>query len=177
VDDKGVCRGWSPWVEDGLLSRTRLLNRVVLATGKHFRSHSRTRQFNSARTSGSCNSAALFTCCDAIKAGLSPPPVLRCASNPRYVTPALTSARMKGVRRAWLLRARCIRSPPQLCRLSFRLAAPRASHERMSSHLSFQFIGLCRACSIGGSAPDWRPPPSRACSRRRRPEDWVPVPE
>jgi hypothetical protein len=40
---------------------------------------------------------------------------------------------MKGAHRAWLLRARRIRSPPSLCRLSFRLAAPRASHERASS--------------------------------------------
>jgi hypothetical protein len=91
VDNEGVCREELPWVEDGLLSctRTRLLNRVMPATGKHFRSHSRTRQFNSARTFGSCNSAALFTCCDAIKSGLPLPPVLRCASNPRYVTSAL----------------------------------------------------------------------------------------
>jgi hypothetical protein len=111
----------------------------------------------------------------AIKAGLPLPPVLRCASNPRYVTPASTSARMKGVRRAWLLRARCIRSLPPPCRLSFRLAAPRASHERASSYPSFQFVSLHRACSIDGGAPDWRPPPSRACSHRRRPEDWVPV--
>jgi hypothetical protein len=69
---------------------------------KHFRSHPRTRQFNSAQTSGSCNSAVLSTCCDAIRAGLPPPPVLRCASNPRRVAPALTSAWMKGARRAWL---------------------------------------------------------------------------
>jgi hypothetical protein len=50
-------------VEDGLLSctRMRLLNRVESATDKHFRSHSRTRSFNSARTSGSCNSAVLST--------------------------------------------------------------------------------------------------------------------
>jgi hypothetical protein len=50
---------------------------------KHFRSHSRTRRFNSARTSGSCNSTVLSICCDAIRTGLPPPPVLRCASNPR----------------------------------------------------------------------------------------------
>jgi hypothetical protein len=97
-----------PWMTKGSTehgcTRTRLLNRVVPATGKHFRSHSRTRQFNSARTSESCNSAALFTCCDAIKAGLLLPPVLRCASNPCYVAPASTSARMKGARRAWLHR-------------------------------------------------------------------------
>jgi hypothetical protein len=150
VVDEEACRKELPWVEDGLLSctRTRLLNRVVPATGKHFRSHSRTRQFNSARTSGSCNSTALFTCCDAIKAGLPPPPVLHCASNPRYVAPASTSARMKGARRAWLLRARCIRSPLLLCRLSFRLAAPRASHERARSHPTFQFVGLRRAYSM-----------------------------
>jgi hypothetical protein len=58
---------------------------------KHFRSHSRTRQFDSARTSGFCNSAALSICCDAIKVGLPPPSVLRCASNPRRITPALTT--------------------------------------------------------------------------------------
>jgi hypothetical protein len=84
---------------------------------------------------------------------------------------------MKGARRAWLLQARCIRSPPPLCRLSFRLAAPRASHERASSHPPFQSVCLRRACSICGDAPDWRPPPSHACSRWRRPKDWVPVPE
>jgi hypothetical protein len=81
---------------------------------KHFRSHSRTCRFNSARTSGFCNSAALSICCDAIRAGLPPPPVLRCASNLRCVAPASTSVWMKGARRAWLLRARRIRSPPLL---------------------------------------------------------------
>jgi hypothetical protein len=59
---------------------------------KHFRSHSRTRRFNSARTSGSYNSAALSICCDAIRTGLPPPPVLRCASNPRRVAPAPTAS-------------------------------------------------------------------------------------
>jgi hypothetical protein len=81
---------------------------------KHFRSHSRTCRFNSARTSGFCISAALSICCDAIRAGLPPPPVLRCALNPRRVASALTSVWMKGARRAWLLRARRIRSPPSL---------------------------------------------------------------
>jgi hypothetical protein len=59
---------------------------------KHFRSHSRMRRFTSAWTFGSRNSAAFppATCCDAIRAGLPPPPVLRCASNPRRVAPALT---------------------------------------------------------------------------------------
>jgi hypothetical protein len=71
---------------------------------KHFRSHSRTRRFNSARTSGFYNSAALSTCCDAIRTGLPPPPVLRCALNPRCVTLAPTSAGVKGARRAWLHR-------------------------------------------------------------------------
>jgi hypothetical protein len=42
---------------------------------EYSRSHSRTRRFNSAWTSGSCNSAALPTCCDAIRAGLPPPSV------------------------------------------------------------------------------------------------------
>jgi hypothetical protein len=55
------------------------------------RMHLRMRQPNSARTSGSCNFAALSTCCDAIRAGLPPPLVFRCASNPRYVTSALTA--------------------------------------------------------------------------------------
>jgi hypothetical protein len=91
---------------------------------KHFRSHLRTHRFNSARTSGFCNSAALSICCDAIRTGLPLPLVLRYASNPRRVTPASTSAWMKGARRAWLLRARCIRSPPPLRCLSFRLAVP-----------------------------------------------------
>jgi hypothetical protein len=50
---------------------------------KLFRSHSRTRRFNSARTSGFYNSVVLPTCCDAIRAGLPPPPVMRCASNLR----------------------------------------------------------------------------------------------
>jgi hypothetical protein len=58
---------------------------------KHFRSHSRMRRFNSARTSGSWNSAALSTCCDAIRTGLPPPPVLCCTSNPCRVTLALTA--------------------------------------------------------------------------------------
>jgi hypothetical protein len=58
---------------------------------KHFRSHSRTRQFNSVRTSESCNSAALSICCDAIRAGLPLPPVLHCASNSCHVAPALTA--------------------------------------------------------------------------------------
>jgi hypothetical protein len=31
------------------------------------------------------------TCCDSIRAGLPPPPVLRCASNPRHVASALTA--------------------------------------------------------------------------------------
>jgi hypothetical protein len=60
---------------------------------EHSRSHSRTCQFNSARTSGSCNSAAFppATCYDAIRAGLPPPPVLLCASNPCRVASALTA--------------------------------------------------------------------------------------
>jgi hypothetical protein len=41
------------------------------------------------------------TCCDTIKARLPPPPVLRCASNPRRIASALTSAWMKGARRVW----------------------------------------------------------------------------
>jgi hypothetical protein len=71
---------------------------------KHFRSHSRMRRFNSARTSGSCNFAALSTCCDTIRASLPPPPVLRCASNLHCTASASTSAWMKGARRAWLHR-------------------------------------------------------------------------
>jgi hypothetical protein len=66
---------------------------------KHFRSHSRTRRFNSARTSGSCNSTVHSTCCDVIRVDLPLPPVLRCASNPRRVTPAPTAS------------CRCIASP------------------------------------------------------------------
>jgi hypothetical protein len=91
VGDEEVCREELPWVEDGLLSctRTRLLNRVEPATGKHFRPHSRTRQFNSARTSGSRNSAVLSNRYDALRTGLPPPPVIRCVSNPRHVTSAL----------------------------------------------------------------------------------------
>jgi hypothetical protein len=58
---------------------------------KHFRSHSRTRRFSSARTSGSCNFAVLSNCCDAIRVGLPPLPILRCALNPRRVTPVLTA--------------------------------------------------------------------------------------
>jgi hypothetical protein len=77
----------------GLLpcTRTRLWNRAEPVTGKHFRSYSRTRRFNSARTSGSCNFAALSICCDAIRVGLLPLPVLCCTSNPRRVTPASTA--------------------------------------------------------------------------------------
>jgi hypothetical protein len=123
-------------------TRTRLLNRVVPATGKHFRSHSRTRQFNSARTSGSCNSTALFTCCDAIKAGLPPPPVLHCASNPRYVAPASTSARMKGARRAWLLRARYARPLPSLRGFSFQFALP-YSYLRLREDGGLPVLGPC----------------------------------
>jgi hypothetical protein len=80
-------------------------------SAEHFCSHSRTCQSKSAWTSGSCNSAALSICCDAIRAGLLPPPVLCCASNPRRVTPAPTSAWMRGARRALL-----------------RLAPPSSSH-------------------------------------------------
>jgi hypothetical protein len=58
---------------------------------ERFRSHSRMRRFSSARTSGSCNFAALSICCDAIRAGLLPPPVLCCTSNPRHVTTASTA--------------------------------------------------------------------------------------
>jgi hypothetical protein len=57
---------------------------------KHFRSHSRTRRFGSARTSGFCNSVALFTCCDTIKAGLPPLPVLLCVSDLRHAVSAST---------------------------------------------------------------------------------------
>jgi hypothetical protein len=76
VVDEEVCREELPWVEDGLLSRTRLLNRVVPATGKHSRSHSRTRQFNSARIFGSCNSAVPSTYCDIICLSLQLPLLL-----------------------------------------------------------------------------------------------------
>jgi hypothetical protein len=66
---------------------------------KHFRSHSQTCRFNSARTSGSCNSTVHSTCCDVIRVDLPLPPVLRCASNPRRVTPAPTAS------------CRCVASP------------------------------------------------------------------
>jgi hypothetical protein len=56
---------------------------------ERFRSYSRTRRFSSTRTSGSCNFAVLSTCCDAIRVDLPPPPVLRCASNPRRIASAL----------------------------------------------------------------------------------------
>jgi hypothetical protein len=85
---------------------------------KHFRSHSRRRQFNSAQISGSCNSAALSTCCDTIKAGLPLPSFLRCASNPRRVTPAPTAS------------CRCVVSPsdsPRHNRLSYSRSPPRGS--------------------------------------------------
>jgi hypothetical protein len=59
---------------------------------KHFRSHSRTCWFNSARTSGSCNSVVLSICCDAIRTGLPLPPVLHCASNPHRVAPVPTAS-------------------------------------------------------------------------------------
>jgi hypothetical protein len=58
---------------------------------EHSRSHPRTRRFRSARTSRSCNFAALSICCDTIRVDLPTPPVLRCASNPRHVAPALTT--------------------------------------------------------------------------------------
>jgi hypothetical protein len=69
---------------------------------KRFRSHSRTCRFNSARTSGSCNSAALSICCDAIRTGLPPPPVMCCASNPRRVALTPTAS------------CRCVVSPSEL---------------------------------------------------------------
>jgi hypothetical protein len=79
---------------------------------KHFRSHSRTRRFYSARTSGFCNTVPLSTCCDTIKAGLPPLSVLRCASNPRCVTPAPTAS------------CRCVASPSNsphhICHLCLR---------------------------------------------------------
>jgi hypothetical protein len=59
---------------------------------KYIRSHSRTRRFNSARTSGSCNFTIHSTCYDVIRVDLPLPPVLRCASNPRRVTPAPTAS-------------------------------------------------------------------------------------
>jgi hypothetical protein len=68
---------------------------------EHSRSHPWTRRSSSARTSGSCSAAAVSTCCDAIRAGLPPPPVLRCASNPCRVAPTPTSAWVKEVRRVW----------------------------------------------------------------------------
>jgi hypothetical protein len=58
---------------------------------KHFRSHSRTRRFNSAWTSEFCNSTALSICGDAVKVDLPPPPVLRYASNLCCVASALTA--------------------------------------------------------------------------------------
>jgi hypothetical protein len=67
---------------------------------KHLRSHSRTRRFNFARTSRSCNFAVLSICCDAIRFDLPLPPVLHCTSNPRRVAPASISAWVKGARRA-----------------------------------------------------------------------------
>jgi hypothetical protein len=57
---------------------------------KHFRSHSRTRRFNSARTSMFCNFAVPSTCCDALRFDLPPPPVLHCTSNLCRVAPAST---------------------------------------------------------------------------------------
>jgi hypothetical protein len=59
---------------------------------EHSCSHPQTCQSKSAQTFGSCNSAALSTCCDAIRAGLPPPPVLRCASTPRRITPTPTAS-------------------------------------------------------------------------------------
>jgi hypothetical protein len=58
---------------------------------ERFRSHSRTRRFSSARSSGSCNFTVPSTCCDALRFDLPPPPVLRCTSNPCRVAPASTS--------------------------------------------------------------------------------------
>jgi hypothetical protein len=59
---------------------------------EHSLSHPRTCQSKSTRTSGSCNSAALSTCYDTIKAGLPPLPVLRCASNPCRAVSASTAS-------------------------------------------------------------------------------------
>jgi hypothetical protein len=67
-------------------------NELSRPLAKHFRSHSRTRRFDSARTSGFCNSVALFTCCDAIRVDLPPPPVLRYASNLRCVASAIRTS-------------------------------------------------------------------------------------
>ncbi|PUZ44888.1 hypothetical protein GQ55_8G169100 [Panicum hallii var. hallii] len=94
---------------------------------------------------------------------------------------------MKGARRAWLLRARCIRSPPPLRRLSFRLAASRASHERASSCPPFSATArplhsyssssssCCRTCAHPGchvSSRACAPPPVpqlASVQARRRP--------
>jgi hypothetical protein len=64
---------------------------------EHSRLHPRMRRFNSARTSGFCTPPpfSTATCCDAIRAGLPPPSVLRYVSNPRHVTPAPGSARAR----------------------------------------------------------------------------------
>jgi hypothetical protein len=95
---------------------------------KHLRLHSRTHRFNSARTSGSCNSVALFTCCDAIRFDPPPPPVLCCTSNPRRVAPDSTSAWVKGVHRVWLHRgsSELVTPDRRLC-LPSHTAAPPAS--------------------------------------------------
>jgi hypothetical protein len=101
--------------------------------------HQRTRRSNFARTSGSCNFAVCSTCCDAIRAGLPPSPVLRCASNPRRVTPAPGSARVRPPRAVAHLLLPLPSAP------SYRRARPR--------------------CPLCGSAPSRRaaaPPAPRA---------------
>jgi hypothetical protein len=70
---------------------------------ERFRSHSRTRWLNFAQTSGFCNSAVLSIRCDALRTGLPPPPVIRCASNPRRVTSALITWPLYG----YSFRIRC----------------------------------------------------------------------
>jgi hypothetical protein len=79
---------------------------------KHFRSHSRMRRFNSARTSGSCNSAA------SLKLRVEP---ASCYSCPDLRMGGGSSSCLAAPH---LLRARHARPPPLLRRLSFRLAAP-----------------------------------------------------
>jgi hypothetical protein len=114
---------------------------------KHFRSHSRTRRFNSARTSGSCNFAVLSTYCDTIRAGLPPPLVLRCASNLRCVAPASTSVWMKGARRAWLHRISSELVMPDR-RLHF-AASPSGSlrHNRSSASAAPLLSCACLCCT------------------------------
>jgi hypothetical protein len=110
---------------------------------KRFRSHSRACRFSSARTSGSCNFAALSTCCDAIQFDPPPPPVLRCTSK-RCFRLILRMGEWSSscLAAPHLLRARHARPLPSFRGFSFRFATP-YSHLRLREDRGLPVLGPC----------------------------------